>query len=310
MIRLRLSFSPWSSRVALAAVCALIGAALTIPDADARRLGGGKGFGRQSPYASQPHAQPQPGQPAQAAPGQAAPGQRSPTAAPNRWLGPLAGLAAGLGIAALLSHLGLAGPLAEMLGGALMIGLLVLAAMWLWRMLRAPVASQASGRPFEPAYSAQQAAGARPGSVAATVQAGAPGGSGLAQRPPSAVPADFETEPFLRNAKVYFLRLQAAWDARDLADLRGFTSPEMFAEIRMQLQEDRDGVNRTEVEGLGAELLGIEDGQDDWLASVRFEGTIRETPGEPAQPFQEIWNLSKRKTGGSGWLLAGIQQVH
>jgi len=284
---------------------------MTITDADARRLGGGRGLGRQAPYASQPHAQP-PARDAQAqaAPGQPAPGQKASTPAPNRWLGPLGGLAAGLGIAALLSHLGLVGPLAELLASALMIGLLVLAAMVLWRIVRGAAPARPSGRPFEPAYSAPQAAGARPGSVAATVQAGAPAGGGLAQLPSWEVPADFETEPFLRNAKVHFLRLQAAWDAKDLADLRAFTTPEMFAELRVQLEEDGAGVNRTEVDGLGAELLGIEDGQDDWLASVRFDGTIREVPGEPAQPFQEIWNLSKRKAARSGWLLAGIQQVH
>lgn len=301
-------------RAAAVALTAVLGVAMAIPEADARRLGGGRGLGRQAPYASQQHTQPpardaQAAQPSQATPGQPAGAQRPGAAAPNRWLGPLGGLAAGLGIAALLSHLGLVGPLAELLASALMIGLLVLAGMFLWRMLRGSAPSRPQARPFEPVFSAAQAAGARPGSVAATVHGGGSASPASASPRPWGVREDFEAEPFLRNAKVHFLRLQAAWDAKDLADIRAFTTPEMFAELRLQVEEDGDSVNRTDVEQVEAELLGIDDGPDDWLASVRFTGTMREIPGEPAQPFQEIWNLAKRKAGNSGWLLAGIQQV-
>ena len=112
------------------------------------------------------------------------------------------------------------------------------------------------------------------------------------------------------NAKVHFVRLQAAWDEKNLADIRQFTTPEAFAEIRMQIDEDKGTQNRTDVVTLEAELLGIETGATDYLASVRFTGTMRENERSTPEAFDEVWNLSKPKDGQTGWLLAGIQQLH
>lgn len=324
------------------ALIAALGLTLAVPEADAKRLGGGKSFGRQSPTAMQQHQQQppmrdavgQPGQPAAQAPAPVGAQPARPAPAGNRWLGPLAGLAAGLGIAALLSHLGLSGAFASFLGSMLMIALLVFAGLFIWRMLRGG-ATQRQRSPMEPAYGGagpasarddevvpaaarevpshvmrEAAAGARPGSVAATLGS-APVGEAPAsvpgQRPPG-VPADFDVEGFLRNAKVHFHRLQSAWDRKDLQDIQSFTTPEVFAEIRMQLAEE-SGNNYTEVVSLQADLLAIEESGSDWLASVRYAGTMRDAQGAPATEFQEIWNLAKRKDGSSGWLLAGMQQI-
>ena len=128
---------------------------LVAPDADARRLGGGRTFGKQSSSVTQQQAA-TPSKPA-AAPNQqtSTPGQTPATApapppAGNRWLGPIAGLAAGLGIAALLSHFGLGGAFADGLGSMLLIGLLLMAGVFIWRMLRRGTASPALDRPMEP----------------------------------------------------------------------------------------------------------------------------------------------------------------
>jgi predicted lipid-binding transport protein (Tim44 family) len=43
---------------------------------------------------------------------------------------------------------------------------------------------------------------------------------------------------------------------------------------------------------------------------VRFSGMVRETPGTQPVGFEEVWNLVKPADGSSGWLLAGIQQMH
>jgi predicted lipid-binding transport protein (Tim44 family) len=299
----------------------VMGFLVAVQDADARRLGGGRSFGRQSPYATRPATPPSQDATRQATPQQPQPLQ-PPAAQPprNRWLGPLAGLAAGLGIAALLSHFGLIGPFAEALGGFLLIMLLVAAVVVIWRMLRGPTRAGPAPPRFDPVYqgsgnlgNAQMpnmqydavAAGARPGSVAAL------GGAGAASsEKASGVPADFDVESFLRNAKVHFLRLQAAWDARDLGDIREFTTPEVFAEIKMQIDERKGERDRTEVSDLEAQLLGIEETADGYLASVRFSGRIRESENAPFESFVEVWNLWKPKSGKAGWLLAGIQQVH
>ncbi|HZR02385.1 MAG TPA: Tim44-like domain-containing protein [Burkholderiales bacterium] len=333
------------SRLAMLVFVATVGLAFSVPDADARRMGGGKSFGRQSAapmhQQGQPPARDQVGQPGgqQAAqPAPVAPAQPAarPASPGNRWLGPIAGLAAGIGLAALLSHFGLIGPLANILASLLLIGLIVAALWFIWRMVRGSSSGQAMRRPLErgyeePAYagvggpqskpveqvspiarhdvnvpSSEPSSAARPGSVAATL-AGATSSAVMAR--PTAVPANFDQEAFLRNAKVHFHRLQAAWDRRDLHDIEEFTTPEVFAELRVQIEEAAPRADHTDVVTLDADLLGIEETDVDYLASVRFRGTIREAQGAAPEPFEEIWNLAKRKDGRAGWLLAGIQQV-
>jgi predicted lipid-binding transport protein (Tim44 family) len=140
-------------------------------------------------------------------------------------------------------------------------------------------------------------------------------GSGVVLDKPAAqhqawgVPAGFDTDAFLRQAKASFIRLQAAWDRSDLADLREFTSPEVYAELQLQIQERGGQPDFTEVVSIDAQLLGIETTERDYLASVQFNGMIRNAPGAPAEPYVEVWNLAKPMAGSGGWVLAGIQQI-
>jgi predicted lipid-binding transport protein (Tim44 family) len=123
------------------------------------------------------------------------------------------------------------------------------------------------------------------------------------------VPAGFDTEAFLRHAKASFIRMQAAWDRGDVADLREFTAPEVYAELSLQIQERGGQPDYTEVVSIDSQLLGIETTDRDYLASVQFNGMIRNAPGAPAEPFVEVWNLTKPLNGNGGWVLAGIQQI-
>ena len=293
-------------------VSAFFALALLAHDADAGRLGGGRSFGKQSSTYNQRQALP-PSKPAQDA-SKAAPapaGTPAPQPAGNRWFGPLAGIAAGLGIGMLLSHFGLGGAFADGLGSMIVIGLLLFAGVFIWRMLRRSTAPPDAMRPMEPAYApsapplaSSSGAGVSvlgtplPGAAPVPANTGAPWG----------VPADFDVAGFIRIAKVQFLRMQAAWNEKNLADIREFTTPEVFAEIRMQLDEEKGAVNKSEVVNLNATLLGIETGPIEYLASVRFSGSMRENQAE-AVPFEEVWNLGKPIDGRSGWLLAGLQQV-
>jgi predicted lipid-binding transport protein (Tim44 family) len=298
---------------AMAVIVLALSFTLVAQDAEAaRRFGGSKSFGRQTLNRD---ANPPAKAPAQNA---ANPSQQQtpPAGAPaagNRWMGPLTGLAAGLGIAALLSHLGLGGAFAAALANILVIALLVFAGMFVWRMLKRSASPASQGVPMRHAFETRNAASF--GDGASTNVFGAPiAGTHTAAAPPAAVetehgiPADFDVEGFLRIAKVNFNRLQAAWDARDLDDIRRFTTPEVYAEIRMQRDEDANSKDRHEVENLDARLLDIETTADDYVASVRFSGVIRENGGN-SEPFEEVWNLVKPVDGRSGWLLGGIQQL-
>ncbi|MEH6435717.1 Tim44 domain-containing protein, partial [Massilia sp. DD77] len=232
----------------------------------------------------------------------------------------------GLGLGALLSHFGIGGALASVISSILMIGLLILAVMFIVRMFRR------KDTPANPAFAKAGYGAAQPvpaGAVAtpeigsglnkpafqpAAFQHQQPqGGSSLNQGGAGhnqwGVPGDFDQEAFLRQAKSSFIRLQAAWDRGDTNDLREFTSPEVFAELKMQIQERGGVADYTDVVTVDAQLLGIEAGASDYLASVQFNAMVRSAPNAPAEPLVEVWNLSKPLSGNGGWVLAGIQQV-
>jgi predicted lipid-binding transport protein (Tim44 family) len=87
----------------------------------------------------------------------------------------------------------------------------------------------------------------------------------------------------------------------------------MLSEIRTQLAERENHTggraNQTDVVMLDAQLLGIEDLGDAYMASVEFSGMIREEPSAGPSPFREVWNMTKPKSGQSGWLVAGVQAL-
>jgi predicted lipid-binding transport protein (Tim44 family) len=280
---------------------AFIGIGLFVQDADAARLGGGRSFGMNRSSTPMKQAAQAPSQSAApAVPGKPAAAPQAPTPQPSgmsRWLGPIAGLAAGIGLAALLSHFGLGEGMANML----MILLLVMAAVFLFRRFFAKSQPQ-------PAYAGNSAGNPAASSVSTRFESLAAVAGSSTPASTTAVPAGFDTEGFLRQAKLNFIRLQAANDSGNLDDLKQFTAPEVFAEIQMQYEERGHAKQETDVQHLDAELLELVTEDERHIASVRFAGQIREGAAA-AQAFAEIWHLSKPESGGSGWLVAGIQQI-
>lgn len=278
---------------------------IVVPNADAKRLGGGTSIGKQSQSVNraaptQGAAAAKPAAPA-AAPAAVPPKPASP------WKGILGGALLGLGLGALFSHLGLSGALASALGTILMVALLALAAMFIFRMFRrrngnSQPAAYAGGYGSTPEIGSRIEPVGQPAALKSVPLAS---GSVAA----FGVPADFDVPGFLRNAKTYFLRLQAAWDKGDTNDIREFTTPEMFAELKLQVQERGATPNHTDVLSLNAEIMGVETIGQDYLASVKFSGMVKEDANAAAEPFTEVWNLSKPTSGQSGWVLAGIQQL-
>lgn len=121
------------------------------------------------------------------------------------------------------------------------------------------------------------------------------------------IPADFDVAGFVRNAKVQFIRLQASNDAGNLDDIREFTSPEMFAEIQMDIRERQGAAQDTRVLDLNAEVLEVAEEGPRYVVSVLFTGRVQEDGAAP-EDINEVWHLTKPMTGQGGWVLAGIQQ--
>ncbi len=290
---------------------------------EAKRLGGGKSSGMQRSSTPDKPAQSTPAQ--QAAPATAAAptaGATAAAAAPKRnWMGPIAGLAAGLGLAALFSHLGMG----EGLANFVMLALLALVAFVVIRLLMRRFAG--NGAQQSPLAMAGASAGGgtqpaprpqfvdeRPGmqrsalapEIGSNLQAplAVPGAAAT----PSSLPADFDSEAFERLAKMIFIRMQAANDTADLNDLRNFTTPELFASLRIDLHDRGDAQQQTDVVEVHAKVLDLAQEAERQIVSVHFTGLIREeADAEPTQ-FDEVWHLVKPTDDSRAWAIAGIQQ--
>jgi len=270
-------------------IALVLGTLALADDAQAARLGGGRSLGTQRQMTAPQR---------QAAP----PAQQQPAAAPqpagNRWLGPLAGLAAGLGLGWLFAQGGFGSAISVLL-------MALLAAVAVFALMR--VLGRGRAQPSRMQYS---------GFGDETVPAPPPSQLLGDTAPPNYrsqfvpnIPSNFDVDSFTQEAKRNFLRLQEANDRGDLVRLRQVTTQEMFDALKADAGERAPG-QQTDFVKLDASLLElVTDGDLHW-ASVRFSGSIREDAKSAAEPFEEIWNLCKPVNGSSGWLLAGIQQTH
>ncbi len=269
-----------------------LGVALFAGDASAKRFGGGKSFGKQ--YSSQPSSPPA------AAPAAAPSGARGGMLGGRSWLGPLAGFAAGGLLASLFMGHGFE--------GFKLFDILLLAAIGfgIYFLIRKMRGTQASTQP------PLRYAGMDQTPVSTSV--GNAGGWGA---PAAAIPvasntrpAWFEDEPFLRAAKGHFIRLQDAYDKGDLNDIREYTTPEVFAEVQLQMQERGQATNKTDILELNASMVNVVTEGDLIIASVRFTGLIREEAGAAPVQLNEIWHIQKSATDRNApWFVAGIQQA-
>ncbi len=303
-------------------------------DADAkRRLGGGKSTGTQKESIQKDATPPtaKPAAPAAAPATGAVPAAAAPVAASgmSKWMGPLAGLAAGGLLAAMF------------MGGAfdglkffdilLMIGLAVGVFFVVRMFLRKKAAEMGganqtdrtqyagAGAPYSPPPSAapEAVSAATTTNRVATPEIGSrlstanasPDVINAATASPR-IPADFDVAPFERNSKAAFIRLQASNDAKDLDDIREFTSPEMFGELALQIQERGDAAQKTEVVSVDARVIEVVIENNKAVASVRYTGVLRED-NEPTEGFDEVWHVAKDLSDDkSTWKLVGIQQLN
>lgn len=290
--------------LSLLAVIMTLGLGTAHFDAEAKRMGGGRSFGMQRQAAPPAKAPAAPtASPATAAAGGAA------ASTGRSWMGPIAGLAAGLGLMALASHLGFGAGMANML----MIGLLIAAAIAVFGFImrkRAMAQQGGSGGLAYASAGANRQSTPEVHALRTPVNAGGGSmiGSSLGGGAANSIPADFDVAAFERNAKVNFIRLQAANDAGNLDDIRAFTTPEMFAELQMDLSERGATSQHTDVVRINAEVLEVDEGAQQYVVSVRFTGETRENGAALTESFDEIWHLTKPRQGDGGWLLAGIQQ--
>ena len=291
--------------------------------ADARRMGGGGNLGAQRSITPQ-KAAPAPGAPAgntasqtsapSSQPAAAAPAAAAAPSGMSRWLGPIAGIAAGLGLAALMSHLGLS----EGFGSILLIGLVIFAGIYVLRMFLGR--RQTSAAPLQYSGASAGANGSTPSAFTPSAPSWhIPSTAELAGQAPSTeavnfgvarktLPQGFDAVAFAKEAKRQYIQIQRSYDDADRVALSSVMTAEMATEIGREL--DNRGLHQpTEIVTLDTDVLDVSTEDDKYWVSVRFTGLVKED-GEPLpHSIDEVWNLTKPVKGGSGWLLAGISQL-
>lgn len=269
---------------------------LALTDAEARRMGGGASLGKQYSVPKQA-AQPRGSAPAAASPSR--PSAAAGTSGASRWLGPLAGLAAGGLLASLLfgdSFQGL------QILDLLLVAALALGGLMLFRAVRRSASPQpaGAGAGFGGAHRGDgHWGGDRPAS-----------GPAALQHQGNEAPAWFNESRFLEGAKTHYIRLQAAWDEGDLTSLEEYTTPELLRELTAE--RERLGAERhvTEVMTLEAQLAATRRDGDQVVASILFSGLIREERDGRPQSIRELWHVAHAWDSPQGdWYLAGIQQL-
>jgi len=278
---------------------------LSAPLAEATRLGGGASLGKQY---SLPKSSPAPQTPAvNPAARPSAPYNAARPSGASRWLGPLAGLAAGGLLASLLFGDAFHG--LQIMDFLLILGLIA-AGIVLFRMMRrsATSISAATGpggstRPLgspgidNPGVSPQVRPMPTPGVATLNTDSGQ-------------APSWFDAQAFTAGARDHFLRMQAAWDRSEFEDIRTYTTPELFAELVRERQALGPAPQATEVVTLNVSLVGLQREGDKAVASLEFSGLIREEQQGVANPFREIWHIQHAwETPVGDWFVAGIQQT-
>ncbi len=312
----------------------VVAVASTLPlDVQAKRMGAGKSSGmqRDMPARTSPDAAPgkpaAPAQSQQAAPNTPAAANAAGAAPKRNWMGPLAGLAAGLGIAALLSHFGMGEGMANIVMMLLIAAVAFFVIRFLLRrfagggmrqpaMAGAAAGAGSAGPGWTPSAETQQpmqrnALNQEP-AFEQPASSSAPLASAAAAEPAVArafVPAAFDAEGFARTAKMIFIRLQTANDTADLDDLRRFTTPELFASLRLDIQERGNTPQHTDVTRVDTEVLDVVNEADRQIVSVRFHGEVVEEKGAAPTAFNEVWHLVKPHDDSRAWAIAGIEQL-
>lgn len=290
-------------RILVGMLAVFMGLALAVGQAEAAKVGGGRSVGTQRNITKAP---PTATPPRQAAP-QAAPA--TPAAAPqsalSRWAPMLGGLAIGGLLGSMFSGGGLGG-LGGAMGSILMMALLGFAVVFAVRLFMRGRAGQQAA----PAQGSMHYSGLGNETVAAPPPSQSAGFEAQPVLPAANIPAGFDAEGFVRQAKLSYIRMQTANDSGNVEELREFTTPDMFQALKADVDARGGAKQFTDVVTLNADLLEVvTEGETHW-ASVRFSGLVRETPGQAPASFEEVWNLAKPADGSTGWLLSGIQQMH
>ncbi len=270
----------------------------------AKRFGGGKSLGS-APSHQTRQAQPNAAPNSPTAAGPAATGAAAGAAGAaaksgaSRWLGPLAGLAAGGLLASMFMGDGFEG---IQILDILMIALMAFIA---FRFIAARRRQQNQGQ--QPAM----AGGHAPMQREMPAQAPIFGGAAAAAAAPSPVinaPSWFDETRFVGAAREHFMSLQQHWDANEMDKIAEFVTPQMLQCLKQERADLGDTYQSTYIDNLVVQLDGVDDQADKTIATLTFSGVSKSSRFDQGEPFSESWRMERAQGENQPWLVAGIRQ--
>lgn len=270
-------------------------------DANAKRFGGGKSAGAAPTHQTRQAAPTTPGAPAAAATAGAAgaAGAAAKAGGASRWLGPLAGIAAGGLLASMF--------MGDGFQGMQIFDILIMAviAFVIFRFIAARRRKQqeqfapAGHAPMQrEAFEPQQPAG---GSIFG-------GSAAPAARPVINAPAWFNEERFIEAARNHFQSLQQHWDANEMDKIAEFVTPQMLQFLKQERADLGDSFQSTYIDNLQVQLGGVDDRADKTIATLTFSGVSKTSRFDQGEVFSESWNMERAQGDNQPWLVAGIRQ--
>lgn len=270
-------------------------------DANAKRFGGGKSAG-----AAPTHQTSQMAPAAGAAGGAAATagaagaaGAAAKAGGASRWLGPLAGIAAG----GLLASMFMGGGFQGMQFFDILI--MAVIAFVIFRFIAARRRKQQeqmapAGMPYQREVFEQPA----------PAQNSIFGGSAAHAAPRRVInaPAWFNEQNFLEAARNHFQSLQQHWDANEMDKIAEFVTPQMLQFLKQERASLGDGFQSTYIENLQVQLDGVDDRADKTIATLTFSGVSKSSRFDQGEVFSESWNMERPQGDNQPWLVAGIRQ--
>ncbi|MHC8323172.1 Tim44 domain-containing protein [Pseudomonas sp. GB2N2] len=269
-------------------------------DANAKRFGGGKSAGAAPTHQTSQMA------PSSAAGGAAATagaagaaGAAAKAGGASRWLGPLAGIAAG----GLLASMFMGGGFQ----GMQIFDILIMAviAFLVFRFIAARRRKQQehlspAGAPMQREVFEQKPAAM--GSIF--------GGSAapVAARPVINAPAWFNEKNFIEAARNHFQSLQQHWDANEMDKIAEFVTPQLLEFLKRERADLGEGFQSTYIDNLNVQLDGVDDRADKTIATLTFSGVSKTSRFDQGEVFSESWNMERPQGENQPWLVAGIRQ--
>ena len=274
---------------------------LAVDSAEARRMGFGRSIGKPPPIKRQ------------VAPPTQAPKKtvdktpaNTSNASPNKsrggFMGPIAGLAAGLGLAALASYMGIG----EELMSFLLILLAGIAIFFIVRLVLRNMQSQ-------PSLVGASSSFNRSNIESSTPKKRVMGSTSSSQNTQKETISQDEIKSFLENSKKQFIEIQKIWDSRNIDNLKSFCTDDLILDLSRQINERTNLSEKTSITELNASWQGMntyfsKDGHEVDEVYVLFSGMVRENDNSVSKEFSEIWTLQRLKSTNDGWLIAGITQ--